>query len=117
MERIVLEVKMFFGNVEKRTWLFLAFVLVMATEFVFAGGGGAAGISAAEREILSYVRPIGQLMMAIGAVIGIVGAIRVYIKWNNGDQDVQKHLMGWLGAMIFLVVSGAVISAFFGVSM
>ena len=116
MNKVFLSAGTFLGSVQKRTWLLLMFALVMATEFVFAGGGGAAGISAAEREILSYIRPIGQLMMAIGAVIGLVGAIRVYIKWNNGDQDVQKHLMGWLGACIFLVVSGAVISAFFGVA-
>ena len=42
-------------------------------------------------------------------------AVRVYLKWNSGDQDVQKAVMGWMGSCIFLVVSGVVVKAFFGI--
>lgn len=76
---------------------------------------GVQGIQAADQEIRTYVEPVGNMILAIGAVVGLVGGVRVYIAWNNGDQDVTKKIMGWLGACLFLVVVGLVIQAFFGV--
>jgi hypothetical protein len=81
----------------------------------FAQGGGVAGISAADTEIRQYIDPAGNLILAIGAVVGIIGGVRVYIKWNTGDQDVMKSVMGWGSACIFLVLVALVIKAFFGV--
>lgn len=75
----------------------------------------AAGIDAASSEISSYIDPIGNMIIVIGAVIGLVGGIRVFIKWNNGDQDTNKAIMSWFGSCIFLVLVGVVIRAFFGV--
>ena len=53
--------------------------------------------------------------MVIGGIVGLVGAIRVFSKWQNGDQDVTKSLMAWLGSCVFLVVGALVVKAFFGV--
>jgi Domain of unknown function (DUF4134) len=76
---------------------------------------GKQAISSATAELKTYVDVIGSLVLAIGGVVGFIGGIRVYIKWNNGDQDVNKALMGWMGSCIFLVLVGTVIKAFFGV--
>lgn len=78
-------------------------------------GGGTTGINAATSSLTSYVDPVSTLCLAIGAVVGIVGGIRVYIKWNSGDQDINKELMGWMGSCLFLVLVSVVIKAFFGV--
>ncbi len=77
---------------------------------------GAIGIDAASSEIGTYVDPIANFILIIGAVVGLIGGVRVYIKWNSGDQDVQKSIMGWFGSCIFLVIVGIVIKAFFGIS-
>ena len=82
---------------------------------VLAQGGGAAGLGAAEGEIRTMFDTASKLILAIGAVVGLIGGIRCYIKWNTGDQDVMKSVMGWGGACIFLVVVALVIRAFFGV--
>jgi hypothetical protein len=76
---------------------------------------GALGIDAASSELATYIDPVGNLILILGAVVGLVGGVRVFIKWNSGDQDVQKALMGWLGSCLFLVTVGIVIKAFFGV--
>lgn len=76
---------------------------------------GAAGIDAASSELATYMDPLGNMMMVLGAIVGLVGAVRVYLKWNAGDQDVQKAVMGWMGSCIFLVVSGVIVKAFFGI--
>lgn len=85
--------------------------VVLTANSAFAGSGA---ISSATSEIEGYVEPVGQLIQAIGAVVGIVGGVRIYNKWNNGDQDVNKELIGWGGACIFLIMVPTVITAFFG---
>ena len=39
--------------------------------------------------------------------------MRVYNKWTNGDQDVNKEILGYGGAMIFLIVVPEFVTAFF----
>lgn len=90
------------------------FALALLSINSFAQGGGAAGIDAASSELTTFIDPLGNLLMVVGGLVGLVGAIRVYLKWNNGDQDTTKALMGWLGSCVFLVVSGIVVKAFFG---
>jgi len=72
-------------------------------------------IDGASTSIHDIFGNVSNLILMIGAVIGLAGGIRVFIKWQNGDQDVQKHLIGWLGACIFLMMVGAVLKLFFGV--
>jgi len=89
---------------------------------IFAGakvsaqtGGGTTGINAATSTLTSYIDPVSTLTLAIGAVVGIIGGIMVYIKWNSGDRDISKEVMSWGGSCIFLVLVSVVIKAFFGV--
>ena len=56
------------------------------------------------------------LMYAIGAVVGIVGAVKVFNKWNAGEPDTNRVAAAWFGSCIFLVVVATVIKSFFGVS-
>ena len=72
-----------------------------------------AGIDQATLEVSSYVDPVSNLIIAIGAVVGLIGGVRVYIKWQSGDQDTQKAIMGWFGACLFLILVGVVIKSFF----
>lgn len=73
---------------------------------------GAAGIQAAATEIKGYMTSLTTLSYAIGAVVAIIGGIRIYIKWSNGEE-VNKDLLGWGGAFIFLMVVPTVVKAFF----
>lgn len=75
---------------------------------------GAAGISEADTQVRSYFEPGTNLMYAIGAVLGLVGAVKVFQKWNAGDQDTGKVAAAWFGSCIFLVVVATVLQSFFG---
>lgn len=75
---------------------------------------GAAGIGEADTQVRSYFEPGTQLMYAIGAVLGLVGAVKVFQKWNAGDQDTGKVAAAWFGSCIFLVVVATVLQSFFG---
>lgn len=77
--------------------------------------GGTTGINAAASSLTSYIDPVSTLTLAIGAVVGIIGGVMVYIKWNSGDRDINKEVMSWGGSCLFLVLVSVVIKAFFGV--
>jgi len=98
-------------NILRRS-LLMALLLAISISALLAQS--AQGIDQATSEVQSYVDPIANLIIAIGAVVGLIGGIRVYIKWQSGDQDTQKALMGWFGACLFLILVGVVIRAFFG---
>lgn len=76
---------------------------------------GSAGITAAANEVKSYFEVGTTLVYAIGAIVGLVGAVKVYNKWNSGDQDTGKVAAAWFGSCIFLVVVATVLRGFFGV--
>lgn len=78
-------------------------------------GNGTAGITKATTEVKSYFSAGTKLMYAIGAIVGLIGAIKVYNKWNSGDPDTNKVAAAWFGSCIFLVVVATVIKSFFGV--
>lgn len=63
--------------------------------------------------IAGYFDPITKLIYAIGAVVGLVGSIRVYQKFSSGDPDTSKTAASWLGACVFLIVAATVLRSFF----
>ena len=54
-----------------------------------------------------------KLIYAIGAVVGLIGGIKVYNKFSSGDPDTSKTAASWFGACIFLIVSATVLRSFF----
>jgi len=76
---------------------------------------GNAGINQATSQVKSYFSTGTNLMYAIGAIVGLVGAIKVYKKWNDGEHDTGKVASSWFGSCIFLVVVATVLKSFFGV--
>lgn len=97
----------------KRKQLLAAVILLAMTVPAFAQSG-VNGLNTATSTLKTYVAPVTNITLVIGGIVGIVGAIRVYSKWNSGDQDINKELMGWGGSCVFLVVSALVVKAFFG---
>lgn len=78
-----------------------------------AQSGGSAALGAAASTISGYMNDLGLLIYAIGAIVGTVGGIRIYNKWTNGDQDINKEIVGWGGACIFLLLVPTFIAAIF----
>jgi hypothetical protein len=75
---------------------------------------GNAGINEATTQVRSYFDTGTQLMYAIGAVLGLVGAVKVFQKWNGGDPDTGKVAAAWFGSCVFLVIVATVLRSFFG---
>lgn len=89
-------------------------VLLLICVLTFSQDGNA-GIMDANQKVRSYFQTGTQLMYAIGAIVGLIGAVKVYSKWNAGDHDTGKVAAAWFGSCVFLVVVVTVIKAFFGI--
>ncbi|MFT0240448.1 DUF4134 domain-containing protein [Bacteroides thetaiotaomicron] len=54
-----------------------------------------------------------KLIYAIGAVVGLIGGVKVYNKFSSGDPDTSKTAASWFGACIFLIVAATILRSFF----
>lgn len=77
----------------------LSFMLLVGTVTAFAqnaAGDYSAGTTAlgtVTDEIAKYVPYVVKLCYAIAGIVAVVGAISVYIKMNNEEQDVKNILV------------------------
>ena len=80
---------------------------------LFAQGNGIGGITEATNMVTSYFDPGTKLIYAIGAVVGLIGGVKVYSKFSSGDPDTSKTAASWFGACIFLIVAATILRSFF----
>jgi hypothetical protein len=98
----------------------IRYASVLATAFVIAlrvsaqTADGNAGINQANTTVRGYFDAGTNLMYAVGAILGLIGAVKVYQKWNHGDHDTGKVAAAWFGSCIFLVIVATVLKSFFG---
>ena len=93
----------------------ITMLLLMATTTIgaYAQGNGIAGINEATKMVTSYFDPGTKLIYAVGAVVGLIGGIKVYNKFSSGDPDTSKTAASWFGACIFLIVAATILRSFF----
>ena len=63
--------------------------------------------------VTSYFDPLTLLIYAVGAIIGLIGGIKVYQKFSSGDTDTSKTAASWFGTCTFLIVSATLLRSFF----
>ena len=90
----------------KKKQIILAALLLAANISASAQGN-------ATNLVTSYFDPGTKLIYAIGAVVGLIGGIKVYGKFSSGDPDTSKTAASWFGACIFLIVSATILRSFF----
>ncbi|WP_294265400.1 DUF4134 domain-containing protein [uncultured Chryseobacterium sp.] len=100
-------------NKQKTMKRVLILALIFMTVTPMFAQGGASAISNAASTIRDYWDPIKLILKAVGGLVGFIGGLRVYNKWTNGDQDVNKEILGYGGAMIFLLVVPEFVTSFF----
>lgn len=89
---------------------------ILTTTTLSAERSATSGVGAFEgaaRSLTAYFDPLVNLIYIIGAVVGLIGAIKVYQKFSQGDPDTGKTAASWFGACIFLIISASVLKAFF----
>ena len=99
----------------------MALMLAIGTTATFAQNAagdytaGTTALSEVTTQIAKYIPYVVKLVYAIAGVVAVVGAISVYIKMNNEEQDVKKKIMMIVGACIFLIAAAQALPMFFGI--
>lgn len=99
----------------EKIYRLIALLVIVTMRLEGYAQDGIEGINEANSKVRSYFDAGTNLMYAVGALLGLIGAVKVYQKWNAGDQDTGKVAAAWFGSCIFLVVVATVIKSFFGV--
>ena len=103
----------FIGSSFAQKSVMAAIALVISTSNVMAGSKGAAGFTKATQGVSVYQAAVSNVMEASAAVIGLVGALNVYFKMQNGDQDVKKTIMLTIGGCIAFIALSEALPLFF----
>ena len=98
---------------DKKKIMMMLFLLTATAIGAYAQGNGIAGINEATKMVTSYFDPGTNLIYAVGAVVGLIGGIKVYNKFSSGDPDTSKTAASWFGACIFLIVAATILRSFF----
>ena len=96
---------------KKQIYLMMSFIFGVIS--MYAQGDGTAGIVEATQMVTGYFDPATKLIYAIGAVVGLIGGVKVYNKFSSGDPDTSKTAASWFGACIFLIVAATILRSFF----
>jgi hypothetical protein len=100
----------------RKKHLMLLVAVLLGKGFITAvySQDGVAGIQEANTKVRGYFDVGCNLMYAVGAILGLIGAVKVYQKWSNGHPDTGATAAAWFGSCVFLVVVATVLKSFFG---
>lgn len=105
---------MFLGAWKRAVVFSVMTILAMVATFAQDTTTGAGAITQVSKDIAKYIEPVQTLLYAIAGVVALGGAISVFIKMNNEEQDVKKSIMLLIGACIFLIAAAEALPMFFG---
>jgi hypothetical protein len=74
---------------------------------------GVAALNDARASLNQYFEAGVNVSYGAAAIIGLIGAVKVYQKWTNGDPDTGKVAGAWLGGAIFLAAVTTVLRVVF----
>jgi hypothetical protein len=90
-------------------------VLYLLTSTLLYAQDGKQGIDQANDMVRGYFNEGITLVYAISGVLALIGAIRVFKAFNEGQHDeAKRYAAGWFGGVLFVLVVVTVIRAFFG---
>jgi len=55
-----------------------------------------------------------DLSLILAAILGIIGAVRIYHNWQMGKPQITAEVSAWFFSALFMVLLGAFCQAVFG---
>ena len=57
---------------------------------------------------------LSSLILTIGGLIAIIGAVVIYRKWTMGNHQIENDLLLWGGGTLMLIIVQVFIKVMFG---
>ncbi len=74
---------------------------------------GAQAMNSLTSDLQEYIDPVTTVVYIIAAIVGLIGALRVYNNWQGGKDNVMQSAGGWLGACLFILVANTFLREMF----
>lgn len=94
----------------------LSFGLISVSASAQGVGGierGASTLNTLTGALEAYIDPVTTVIYVVAAIIGLIGALRIYNNWQAGKDNVWAGAVGWFGAMLFILIANTVLRAMF----
>ncbi len=90
-------------------------VLCLFTSSLLLAQDGKQGIDQANDLVRGYFTEGITLVYAISSVLALIGAIKVFKAFTDGEHDqAKKFAAGWFGGVLYVIIGVTVIKVFFG---
>ena len=99
---------------KNKKWTNFLTVVMLFAMVISVSAQGEGALEDAAETIHGYWTAVKSIIYAIGGIVGLIGGVRIYNKWTNGDHDINKEIVGWSGACLFLIIVPTFIESFFG---
>lgn len=57
---------------------------------------------------------ISRILLIGGSIVAIIGACRIYYKWQSGQGNMESEIATWAFGIVFLLVASLGVKAIFG---
>lgn len=96
----------------------LTLVMLCMVNFAFAQdlSSGVSAFTDVTAQVKNYFPVICNLILVICGIVGAYGGFIVYSKFNQGEQDLSKSILLWLGGPVFMAAAILLIKTFFSMS-
>lgn len=68
----------------------------------------------AHQELSSSFFSARDVSLVLAAILGIIGAVRIYHNWQMGKPHITTEVSAWFFSALFMVLLGAFCQAVFG---
>ena len=93
----------------------LEIAVLVSVAAVAQTADGNAGLNQANSMVREYFDTAVNLVYAIAGIMGLVGAVDVFMKMHRG-QEVGRSIAIWFGGCIFMALVATVLKSFFGLT-
>ena len=93
----------------------LEIAVLVSAAAVAQTADGNAGLNQANSMVREYFDTAVNLVYAIAGIMGLIGAVDVFMKMHRG-QEVGRSIAIWFGGCIFMALVATVLKSFFGLT-
>ena len=65
--------------------------------------------------LISIFSDLNAVLTIAAAGLAMIGLTRLVLKWNSGEQMIDKEILAWFGGMIFFSIASLAVQIAFGV--
>lgn len=97
----------------KKIKLCVSTLLLVMCFFYVQAQPGISELNSADKTIRSWFPAFSNLSLVLAGCFGILGGVRIFQDWQQGDKNISKAVTRWGLAAFFMAAVGGAMRALF----